>query len=327
VGSHTVVKGACCHHRIYAISLGANGVLIAESNTVVLDQAAVQTSGPDVVAVGSHSYTAQQAASFSFVGSNTVVKGAPAITIASEPISFGANGALVAGSNTVELGPLPSGGTGYVAAGVIAIGSGSYTVKAAGFSIVLGSSTIAPGAPAITVTFELVSLGGDGLLVAGSNTMTLGSIPTDLTRPGVAGVSTIGSGSYSVRPTVSGFVMVGSNTISKGAPAVTITSEPDSLGSNGMLVAGSTTLAWGSPITGNPGSMLDAILSQGGPVPAPSGNPASQGGLTSNNGSSSNATAAEPFKAGGVRSWNIAGQCTWVVGVSTVVAVVTCCLL
>jgi len=314
VGSNTITQGSpAATIGSTPVSVGGNGVLVAGSDTLALNQAAGQTD--NIITIGSHSYTAQQAASFFVVGSNTVVQGGPAITIASVPVSLGVNGLLLAGSNTVKVGPLPTEATGSSAAGVITIGSSPYTVQQAGSSVVLGTNTIAPEAPAITIASEPISLGTNGLLVAGSNSMTLGSIPSKGTESNVGGVITIASVPYSVLPTDSPFVVVGSNTISKGAPAVTIASEPISLGTNGILMAGSNTLALGSQATGGLNSVPNAIMSQGGPVPGPPGNPASKGG------SSSNKTGANSYNAGG-RLWDAGGRWTWTVGAGTVIAIV-----
>lgn len=112
------------------------------------------------------------------------------------------------------------------------------------------------------------SLGTNGILVAGSNTVTLNSVPTTSAAPELPDAISIGPNLYPIQLTQSGFVVVGSNTISKGAPAVTVASQPVSLGSDGELLAGSNTLMLGSRSTSVPAR----ILKQDGP--SPSGNSA-----------------------------------------------------
>jgi hypothetical protein len=208
-------------------------------------------------------------------------------------------------------------GSGSSGVGIIAIGSQSYTARETGSFVVVGSHTITQGAPAVTIGSTPVSVGGDGVLVAGSHTLGMNQLAGQTNN-----IITIASTPYSISPINSGFVVLGSNTISSGLPALTIASEPVSLGTNGILVAGSHTLATStSQATSSTNSVPDAILSQGGPVPGPTA------GLISNNSSSSNTTSAKPFHAGGVKVWNTVGRWTWMIGAGTVLSIVTCGIL
>lgn len=208
-------------------------------------------------------------------------------------------------------------GSGSSGVGIIAIRSQSYTARETGSFVVVGPQTIPQGAPAVTIGSTPPSVGGDGVLVAGSHTLG----PNQATGQ-TNDIITIASTPYSILPTDSGFMIIGSNTISSGGPAIKIASTPVSLGTNGLLVAGSHTLALGVQTTSSPNSVPNAILSQGGPVPGPS-----TGGLILNNSSSSNTTGAKPFHAGGVRVGDTVGRWSWMIGAGTVIAVVTCGIL
>lgn len=241
-------------------------------------------------------------------GASSAVSG-PAGT--SKSGSPGSSEMAVVESGTPNEGPLPIQSTSSGDENVIAIGPNSYTIHSAGSLAVLESNTITPGAPAITIASAQASLGTNGILVAGSNTITLNSVPTTNAAPEAPDAISIGSNLYSIQPTQSGFVIVGSNTISKGAPAVTVASQPVSLAANGVLLAGSNTLMLGSKSAGIPSK----ILSQDGP--APSGNLAIGNGQASNNNSSSDSPANAPFEAGSDRSLDSVSGFRWVVGAST----------
>jgi hypothetical protein len=128
------------------------------------------------------------------IGSQTATVGGAAVTVSNEVISADPSGNLViisSGSTFTQQVPTPvpvAGGGG----GVFTIGAETFTVLPS--AVVFGSQTLTPGAPGITVSGELISLGSSDFVV-GTHTETFlypAASPNDVTTASTTSTVDIG---------------------------------------------------------------------------------------------------------------------------------------
>lgn len=270
---------------IYSLAPSANA-LVSNGQMISLTTAAVPNLNKQAAAValtfGGATYTADSSSNIVVAG-QTVVPGAPAITISSTPISI-AHGADVAvvGGTTQLLSPAQP-----TAHPKLTFAGETYTANSDS-AIVIQGQTLAPGSSAITISGTPISLApGASLAVVAGQTQSL-SPPTTTSRP----VLTLGDSTYTANA-ASAFVIAG-QTLSPGH-IVTVSNTPISLAPSASfaVIAGSTqslpltpaptepptfTFA-GSTYTANPASAFvigGQILTEGGVVTV-AGTPISYG--------------------------------------------------
>ena len=129
--------------------------------------------------------------------------------------------------------------------GVITVGSMTITANPTGFTI--GTATIKPGGPPVTISGDTFSLGSSSnLIVDGSTTIltgVAGAGPTTAKLP--PGVIIIGSLTITADPT--GF-HIGTATLKPGGPPITTYGDTYSLGSSSnLIIDGSTTTLPAAP--------------------------------------------------------------------------------
>ncbi len=149
--------------------------------------------------------------------------------ISGTPVSLAPDGtALVIGASTKPLALLPMQGT--VTANALTFNPGL------GSALVAGKQTITPGAPAVMVSGTPVSFALDRTaVVVGLSTK---SLPT----AGAATPSNILAGAFTFTRGSGSDLVIGIQTITTGAPAVTISGTPVSLALDGTaVVVGSST--------------------------------------------------------------------------------------
>ncbi|KAI9707826.1 MAG: hypothetical protein M1820_004431 [Bogoriella megaspora] len=244
------------------ISVGSQGsVAVGGSQTVNVAPAPV----PAATTIGSEAVSADpfQPGAIVVGGSKTLQPG-QVTTIANTPISVGAGGVVVGGTNgasqTVALQPAQSSQE----VAVATIGGQAYTATS-GQPVVVGSSTLSLGGAPATISGQVVSLGSSGLVV-GSNTAPYSAA---LAPTGGSGIAvTLGGNIYTAAS--GGSLNLGSTTIFAGGAAATVGGQRVSLGSNGLVV-GSSTIAYSSgPASALPqaavtigSSTLNAVSSSG----------------------------------------------------------------
>lgn len=229
VGSQTLIPGGP------AINVDGTPVSLAVSATaVVVGGSTVPLSGasttPAVLAINGNTYTGISGSTF-LIGSQTLIPGGSAITVSGTPVSLPLDAtAVVVGGSTF---PLPNPAT--TTPTVLTIGGNRYT-EMSGSSFLIGSQTLIPGGPAITISGTPISLPvGATAVVVGSSTFPLPG-PTTTAPP----VLTINGERYTE---MSGSTfLVGSQTLVPGGSAITLSGTPISLplGATAVVVAGST---------------------------------------------------------------------------------------
>lgn len=158
------------------------------------------------------------------VGGQSVLPGRPAVMVDGSTFSLasGSNALYVNGIPT----PLPS-----APVSVFKVGSQIFTAAPTGFTI--GSQNVLPGGSAVIVagsTFSLAS-GSTALFVNGKPTPLAPSPPMPIS------IFKIGSQTFTATPT--GFA-IGTQSVSPGAPAVTVDGTAISLGSSDLIIGTST---------------------------------------------------------------------------------------
>ena len=202
------------------VSLGPSG------SAVVVAGSTVPLPGPanaPLFTLGAQPVTANSASQF-VVGSQTVVPGAPAITISGTPVSLGTSGSqAIVGSSTIILSPTP------LAPAPLVIGSQTFTANSDS-AYVMGDHTLVPGQPGINVPGSVI----------GPITPTPNAPPTPIT---------VGGQVFTPNPT--GFSIAGT-TISANGPGASISGTPINLGPSGSLVVGTSSTVLSSPATAPP---------------------------------------------------------------------------
>ena len=232
VGSEVVTANSASQYVVsgQTITPGAPAVTISgtpisldpSGSNVVIGTSTLPLQGPGPSAlpsftIGNEVITADSASHYAIAG-QTITPGAPAITISSTPISLDPLGTnIVIGTSTIALHePKPS------VLPSFTVGDEVITADSASHYVVDGK-TLAPGAPAITVSGTPISLAVSSAYVAvDSSTIPLQDGNALITPTVVVNGQVITANSASQ-------FVVGGQTLTPGAPAVTIDGTPVSV--------------------------------------------------------------------------------------------------
>lgn len=205
-------------------AFGKSGPEIDGSSTMLFPLQSVFT-------VGAQTFTANPSA-FSIAG-NTVSVNGPAITISGTIISLGHNGALEIDSSTISLPTDPP-------SKVYTVAGQTFIPNTSAFPI--DGTIISAGGPAATIHGTIISLGRNGALQMGSSTIFL---PTDPPSK----VYTVAGQTFTPNPFA---FPIDGTLVSAGGPAATVHGTIISLGPNGALQIGSSTIPLlPSPVSSN----------------------------------------------------------------------------
>ncbi|KAK4977369.1 hypothetical protein LTR28_007189 [Elasticomyces elasticus] len=241
LGTHTLFPGSS------AIVISSRTISLAPSNSVVFVNGATATlpsvqsishaTVPPIITLGSQSFTVLPATTSAIViASQTLVPGGAPITVSGQTISLGSSsGEVVVNGHTSTLQSPTSANT----PAVITVGSQvlSYTpVASTGYMI--GSHTVYPFGPAVTIAGQTVSIAasGSGIVVNGQTSPLVAPTP-------IAPIVTLGSQVFTYTPTVARQLVVESQTLYPGGPAVTVSGETISLpasATNQIVINGHT---------------------------------------------------------------------------------------
>lgn len=194
------------------------------------------------------------------IGTATLSPGGPAATINGQEVSAGSDGIVVDPKTlpyaTYQLVNKPPPGTPTVAA-VLPLGSSSMVVSSptgADRAVIVGSTTLKPGAPAVTIDGHQVSAASNGIMVDSQmvyySTMDDSASPA-ATSAGVA-VVTAGGHTFSIHQADGpGSVVVDGQILTYGSSATTISGQMISVGRN-ALVVGSQTVSFSDAVESTP---------------------------------------------------------------------------
>lgn len=195
-----------------------------------------------LLSLGSQTFTAIAQGGAVMIGSYALISGGTPVTVAGHLVSVGGQGIILDKTSSVSFitAPnsvnLPSKGT------ELTIGSQTFAVVTQGTNVaVIGSATLLAGGPAATIAGHPVSLGSQGLVVDGSQSSF--PIPTLSSRQIGAQIITLGSQTYTAFLPQSGTVIIASTTLQVGGPPATISDHVFTLGTQGLMVDGQTTIS------------------------------------------------------------------------------------
>ena len=179
----------------------------------------------------------------------TLTAGAPAATFSGTAVSLDSSSNLIFGGTAQALPSFPQ--PTLRKDHVTTVNSVAVQLLSTGVSV--AGTTLTPGAPPITASGSLVSLGSTVLAVGTSSIPVSFGISQSL-------ITTIGGQVVTAAPSA---VRIGSITLSPGAPGTTLGGTSVSLGSGGSLVVGSQMVVLGAP-TGNLGGLIVGGFGSGG---------------------------------------------------------------
>ncbi|KAK0507009.1 hypothetical protein JMJ35_010467 [Cladonia borealis] len=212
LGGRALVPGAAAitiSGTPISVPTDGNAVVVRGSTVAIPDAASPVLP---VITLGNQVITANSASQF-LVGDQTLVPGAPAITVAAPA------------SAVAAFSPSPT---------ALTVGGEVFTPNPTAFSI--GGTTISAGGPGVTVDWTSISLGSSGILHIGSSMI---SLPVNEVSPTAY---TIGGQVFTPNP--SAFSIDGT-TISAGGPGAMVDGTIVSLGPSGILEIGSSTISLG----------------------------------------------------------------------------------
>ena len=204
------------------ISLGTSGNLVIGSSTIDLSRS---TSTLNAFNVGGETFTANPTG-FTVAGSQ-VLPGGSAVIVSGTTLSLSPSGVLDIGGASIDLATqVPS-------ADVINVGGHMFTANPSGFQI--DGSSVLPGGIPLTIFGTQVSLDRFGELYVGTSSIDL--VPFQIATPGVF---TLDGLTFTAAASA---VAVDGMTLTPGGAAVTLGGDRISLGLNGSLAVGSSTIA------------------------------------------------------------------------------------
>ena len=192
------------------------------------------------IEIGASIYTADSKSEY-HIGSKKLVPGAPPITIDNVPYSLDHSlMQLNAGSNTIPLIPLETAQQ-IPAPPIITIGEQQITADSAS-NYRIGTQTLIPGGPAITVNNVPYSLAPSAAALVSAGSTVNPSSPKNAILDIKPPILTIGSQIY-VANSASQY-LIGAQTLIPGGPAITIQGTPYSLAPSAKaLIAGASTVS------------------------------------------------------------------------------------
>ena len=246
VGSQTLAPGRSpivISGTTYSLAPSASAIVVNGVTSVLQANNAggattVGSGGAPAITIGGRPITGNSASQY-IVGSQTLAPGSSAIIISGTTYSLAPSASAIVVNGVTSLLPATNAANGV--APVITVGSQLFTASpVAGSAYVIGSQTLVPGAPAITVSGVEVSLAPSA-----SNVVVDGTTVAFSAATGVAPVITIGSQLFTATPVSGSAYVVGSQTLRPGASAITVGGVEVSLApSASNVVVGGTTEAF-----------------------------------------------------------------------------------
>ena len=189
------------------MSLGTNGLVIGTNSIPIATDDPTQV----ITTIAGQTITANPTAVE--IGSSTLTPGSPGLTLGGTLISLNPAGQLVVGSKTI---PLDGAGGGSGGSEFMTTVAGQ-DLTADSTAVQIGSSTLTPGGPGMTLSGNVVSLDPFGRLVIGSKTLALQFSPGGL--GGLIGGGFVSGGPYASSSIGPENVAGSENDTGKGAQA------------------------------------------------------------------------------------------------------------
>ena len=221
------------------IYVGASGLVIGGSSTVALPTLeSPHLSATPIATIGGQAISAIPGGSEVYYAGSTLKRNGAHATIDNTDIYVGASGLVIGASSTV---PLPTADSQPLHITPIAtVGSQIISAIPGGSEAYYAGTTLTPSGAHVTIDKADVYVGSSGLVIGGTSTVPF---PTaDSQQLYATPIATIGSQTISVMPGGSEVYYAG-NTLARNGAHVTIDNEDVYLGSAGLVVGGSSTIA------------------------------------------------------------------------------------
>ena len=249
IGSQTAsVGGSRITVSDVPISLASSHLIIG-STAYALPITAGSARPTSVIVAGYSFAIPSQGVDVITIGSQVVSAKGPAITVSNTPVSLG-DDALVVGSST-HLLPFPQ----PTMTAPMTIGGYKIIPPVPGSSLVIGTHTLIPG-QGITISGTPISL-GSSILAVGTSTLPLPTAGPDQINHKQPHYFAIGSQTIAIKPAG---IVVGSQTLQPGGPAITVSGTSYSLGTT-EFIAGSLTETF--PAAAKPSHFRPSVVMSG----------------------------------------------------------------
>lgn len=228
IGGQTLIPGSSIYisGTLISLALSASEVVIGSSTIQLLAPSSLSLP---ILTVGDRKISANSASQY-IIDGQTLAAGSPAITVSGTPISLSPSASnVVIGGNTVSFFTAPSTSHAFIFGGKTIFSNSAS-------EYVIGSQTIIPGAPAVTISDTPISLASSASnIVIGGITIALIGSNTPLPPLTIDGTTII--------PNSASQYLIGSQTLIPGASAITISGTRISLApSASALIVGSKTI-------------------------------------------------------------------------------------
>lgn len=242
-----------------AIAVGLSGLIIGSSTVplpTVFPQPAVPANAATYEPTTIIGQAAQSVSNGISIAGATLVPGAPPITISGTPVFVGSSD-LVIGSSIVPLAavfpPITTNAPQYQPTTI----NGEKAQLLSNGDISIAGTTLTAGASAITVSGTPMSVGSSNLII-GSSTIPLAAAFQPQVAPNTAVYQPTTINGQKAQLLPNGVSIAGS-TLTPGAPAITISGTPISIGSTGLVIGTGTPI----PLTNAfPSQIITTIANQ-----------------------------------------------------------------
>ncbi|MCJ1397651.1 hypothetical protein MMC11_000847 [Xylographa trunciseda] len=256
IGTQTLLPGApaiTVSGTAVSLAPSASAVIINGVTKILSAVAVPQPTEPPLI-IGSLTITANSASQYLIA---TLLPGGPGIKIDGTLVSLAPSASDVVINGVTET--LPAAAVPQPTEPPLLIGSSTITANSAG-QYLIGTATLVPGGPAITVSGTVISLApSDSAIIINGHTYPA-TQPTPASNP--SPLATINGQVLSINS--AGVYQIGSETLTPGGPGITIDGTPISLAPSGAdVVIGTSTETLAPMTTGGLGGVIFSGLGGG----------------------------------------------------------------
>ncbi|OQO12910.1 hypothetical protein B0A48_02374 [Cryoendolithus antarcticus] len=256
-GAFTALNGA-------VVSAKGSGVAVAGSQVAFTPLPTPGAVVGTTVHVGGQTLTASQdPAGELVIGTATLSPGQVTTLSGGAVVSAGPSGLVIDRTSTVPLQALTQVTRGPQLGAVITAGSQTLTaVQLGGGSFVIAGTTISSGLAVTLSDGQIVTAGSSGLIVDGTSTVSLQALSRGASDSKVGAVFTAGSQAITAVQLGGGSFALAGTTLTSGQIVTLGDGEVLSVGSAGLIVDGTSTLALQTlpPLITSPSTLFGAVL-------------------------------------------------------------------
>ncbi|KAK3116652.1 hypothetical protein LTR53_002766 [Teratosphaeriaceae sp. CCFEE 6253] len=250
-------------------SLNTGGVVVDGTSTIAFSPPNANTGAAQtaVITDGGTTFTAVGDGSGAVVvGGTTLTAGGAAVTVASQVFSAASSGLIIDGTRKVAFSTI-AGATADSAQTAIVTGGGSTftAVQEDPGTVAVGGTTLIAGEAAVTIAGQVFSAAPSGLVIDGTSTAAFSAIAAATPNAPETAIVTAGGSTFTAIQEGPGTVVVGGSTLTVGGAAVTLAnSQVFSEAASGLVVDGTSTIAFTTIADATPNAAETTIITAGG---------------------------------------------------------------